>query len=868
MFKTALILLALWGGARAQQAPAPPPSVAQATLPVVVQPVLPPYPPVALQQGLEASVLLEIDISDTGLVLDARIAQAAVPLDPARPADAALGQGFEEAALQAARAFLFDPARDAAGAPVPSRIQYRMRFSVATAPALSLVAVVLDDRGAPMPGAEVAIAGPSGERQVAAADGVGVVRFAALAAGSWRVAASTRGWLTGSATAEISDDGVRELTFSLQPDLPDDFSYEEAGETIEIRGIRLQPEVVERVLTMDQVRYLPGTGGDVVKAVQNLPGVNRAPLGVGQLLIRGTAPEDSAAYLDGMRLPIVFHFAGLNTVINSDSLQEVAFLPGSYGVRYGRTLSGLIDLRTDSSLPDQSSGYVSVDLFQATAFVEQRLSDRTAISISGRRSYIDAVLTPVLKAATGSAFQAPRYYDVNARLLHRTGRGDIFDAFLVGSSDAFRIIGTNEATGEEETTFGLQTRFAKLRLLYRHYDDTGVRQETVLIAGPEEESFQISPDGEAFERPLDLSLRHELFKAAPGGHRDKSFGLGWRAGLDVAASRARFVYDVPAFGVREEGDVGVLAPAAYLEPTIRLSRWDLVPGLRGDLYTTDAGYSDTAIDPRLAVLFHAWEQSRFKLAVGKFSQFPDPREVTPSSDGELSLTHEYSVQTGIGWEQGIGDDWSVEVTRYYNWLEGLVVGNEDAFRFFTGPPPSGPLDSGPYANDGRGRSAGAELLVKYQAASTVALLAATLSHSVRQQRPDAAEVLFEYDQPVVINALASQDLPRRWKVGARFRYGSGNPYTPVVNRWLDLESGDWQPVYSDEQARTSAFWQLDLRVDKTWVFNRWELSFYLDLQNATNRANAEIVGYTNDFYEEAPVNGLPIIPAFGLRGEW
>ncbi|RME29188.1 MAG: TonB-dependent receptor [Deltaproteobacteria bacterium] len=619
---------------------------------------------------------------------------------------------------------------------------------------------------------------------------------------------------------------------------------------------------------MEQVQFLPGSGGDVVKAVQNLPGVNRAPLGTGQVLIRGTAPEDSATTLDGMPLPIVFHFGGLNTVVTSEVLEEVAFLPGNTSVRYGRILAGIVDLRTDPSIPEESRGTLSVDLFQASAFIEQRLSNRTAVALSARRSYIDTVLSPVLSNATGTRFQAPRYSDVNARLLHRTPRGDVVDAFFVGSSDAFRVIGTDESTGEDETTIGLQTRFAKLRLLVRHVDDSGIRHETTLIAGPEEQAFQVAPDGDAFERPLDLAVRHELFRAPPGDPRDGSFGVGWRAGLDVQARRYRFLYDVPSFGVREEGDIGILAPAAYVEPTVRLSRWDLVVGLRADMFTTDTGYTETSTDPRLSVRYHPGSSTRLKMSAGRFSRFPEPREVTPSADGNPDLTEEVAWQTSVGVEQDIAEAWRVEVNAYDNHLQDLVSGNEDAFRFFSGPPPAGPLDTGPYANDGTGRSTGAELLVRFQADSTFALLSATVSRSVRRKRPDSDLVLFEYDQPVIVNALVSRDLPRNWKIGGRFRYGSGNPITPVVNRWFDADTGDWQPVYGAEQERTPAFWQLDLRVDKSWEFRTWTLSTFLDLQNATNHNNVEVVGTSDDYYTEEPVNGLPILPVFGVKGAW
>ena len=73
---------------------------------------------------------------------------------------------------------------------------------------------------------------------------------------------------------------------------------------------------------------------------------------------------------------------------------------------------------------------------------------------------------------------------------------------------------------------------------------------------------------------------------------------------------------------------------------------------------------------------------------------------------------------------------------------------------------------------------------------------------------------------------------------------------------------------SSTQERTPPFYQLDLRMDKTWDFRRWDLSFYLDLQNATNAQNVEIIGYTDDYRQEDPVTGLPVIPAFGHKGEW
>ena len=42
----------------------------------------------------------------------------------------------------------------------------------------------------------------------------------------------------------------------------------------------------------------------------------------------------------------------------------------------------------------------------------------------------------------------------------------------------------------------------------------------------------------------------------------------------------------------------------------------------------------------------------------------------------------------------------------------------------------------------------------------------------------------------------------------------------------------------------------------------------LDVQNATNRQNVEVMSWSDDYAEETPINGLPVLPAFGVRGQW
>lgn len=57
--------------------------------------------------------------------------------------------------------------------------------------------------------------------------------------------------------------------------------------------------------------------------------------------------------------------------------------------------------------------------------------------------------------------------------------------------------------------------------------------------------------------------------------------------------------------------------------------------------------------------------------------------------------------------------------------------------------------------------------------------------------------------------------------------------------------------------RLAAFHQLDVRFDKTFLFQRWILKAYLDITNPNY-----------DFTRRAALTGLPIIPSFGIRAEF
>ena len=820
-------------------------------LPLLVDAPPPPYPPAALAAGREAAVVLEILVSESGEVVEAVVVDATDDPD-----------GFEQAARLAIRGYRFTPATDEAGTPVSMVLRFRVQFRVDAVPPPSVEGTAREAGiRAPLEGLEVTARGPDDQQAFAltGADGTFVLR--GLSPGDWSVTVEGPALRPLTQPVTVRDDRVQTVAVYLVRDSRADAL--QGGETLVVVGERASAEVSERRLTREEVQDLPGSAGDVVKVIQNLPGVARAPLGTGNLIIRGTAPEDSAYFLDGSPIPLVFHFGGLTSVINSDSIAEVAYLSGNPSVRYGRVLGGLVDLRTTTNLPERSRGYVSVDLYQATAFVEQKLGETTALAISGRRSYIDALLSPLLSSGS-LRVQAPRYYDTQLRFFHRQDSGTTWDALFFLSDDQFRFLGVSE--DEEETLAAFSDRFSRGRLRrLGPVAGSDWTSETTLAFGPKSRDFSFGNGvSGAYERRLSLSLRQELSLPVTPERR-----TGTRFGLDLVGGRDAFFFDEARFSDAEEDEGWFASPAVYGEVTQRFGPLTIIPGVRSDALLYDTGYTGWAVDPRGTVRLRLGDRVTLKAASGRYSSLPTLRQVSPSSDGNPDLTLPRSWQSSAGAELTLNASWRVDAVAFYNRLDDLVVGREDRLRFFSGPPPIGPFDTDPYANDGVGLVCGSEYTVRFDGPTAVGLLALTWSHSERQDRPDEPVELFVYDQPIVLNALWSQQLPKNWRVGGRVRLSSGNPYTPVVNRIFDQQDRTFVPVYGARSSeRPPPFFSFDLRFDKTYTFRKWKLGTYLDIQNATVSQNIEVVQFTYDYRDLDPITSNPPLPIFGFKGEW
>jgi len=834
------------------------------------------YPPEAMKQGIEANVRLVLTIDKEGAVKKAEVAES-------------VGNGFDEAAVEAALKFRFAPAtRD--GKPIAAKIGYVYRFTLTKvetkAPPPPTTGVLsgrlkLAESDAPVAGVEVVLVAPDGEETRLQTDAEGRWSLPNAAPGAYRVRVGLEGFAPVDSAEEVTVGEETDVTLRLAP----------AAEGIEVivRGQKPPREVTKRTVERREIERIPGTSGDALRSIQSLPGVARPPAFAGLLIVRGSAPEDTLTFIDGANVPLIYHFGGLSSVVPTELLDRIDFYPGNFSAKYGRAGGGIVDAalrapdtrcltngEVDPKRKDCYHALVQADLIDGRVLFQGPLPMKDwSFAVGARRSWVDAWLKPVLTEAGAGVTTAPVYYDYQF-IAERKSRGSRTSLRFYGSDDRLEILISDPAS--QDPAFGGNLRFGTAfyrgQVLHEADLSSKVSVSAELAAGKDTANFSLGGLFFTFTG-YPISTRYEIsYTMMPG--------LKMNAGLDFEmaafdvhvrlpppprpgepppgpyATRPPIETKTDGFGFRP-GWYGELE----VEPVDRLR---VVPGVRVD-YARDTGSGD--FSPRVT--------ARYDLIKGRTPQAPDQRRTTLKGGAGLfhqppqfqetdevfgtpNLTSNRYTHYTLGAEQELTRQIDLSLEGFYKDLDNMVSRGPDATGNYT------------YNNLGTGYVVGMESLLKYRPDERFFGWAAyTLSRSIRKDGPGQEEYLFQYDQTHVLTVLGSYRLGRGWEFGARFRLVSGNLETPVAGppslpALYAADAGAYTPLQGEPfSRRLPLFHQLDIRIDKRWQFTSYRLSTYLDVQNVYNNAAVEGTGYNFDYSKTTQQTGVPIIPSLGVR---
>ena len=804
------------------------------------------YPSGVPAQKDNVQVELILDIDSSGAVSKAVVSKPG-------------GAGFDEAALEAAKTLVFDPATRGAR-PIAARIRFAYNFPPPPARLTGRIARRISDT--PIAGATVTVRDATGAEHTAQTGPDGLFRFDNLPPGKTHIHVEA-----GKNLPEDDDQELEvgeETNVTLRPAPPPEVppppgpsgQPEEPVLEVRVKGERPPREVTKRTISRAEIFSSPGTNGDALRAIQNLPGVARPPPFGGQLIVRGSAPQDTQTFIDGTNVPLIYHFGGLSSVVPSEMIEKLDFYPGNFGAQFGRGMGGVIDVGLrDPNADGKFHGIFQYDAIDVRLVVQRSIGKGWSFSASGRRSYFDLWL----KLFAGDEItSAPRYYDYQLMVRKEFNPDHDVRVTLFGSDDRLEIFGKGTGGGDFLLGGDINAAISFWRAQAKYQNKFGgTRISAVAAVGQDSITFGFGEDYLVVDA-TPVSGRAEISQRII---RQLTANLG----IDILDNpyevTARFPppekpgapsggIGTPALTTVNKGHV--YQPGAYGELEIQPFKGTrLVPGFRAD-YTSQT--KEWNYSPRIVArqdIPHGGKRTTVKGGVGYYYQAPQPYELDPIF-GQKGLIANRAIHYSAGIEQEFGEHGELGVEGFYKDLDRLVVTKN--------------------GNRGSGFVYGTEFLLRWKNDPKMfGWVAYTMSRSERRDDPNDPLRLFQYDQTHVLTLLLSRAFGEGNRVGGRFRVVSGSLYTAnATGGVLDTDRSAFLPasqlpLYG---SRLPVFHQLDIRVERRMKAPPFDnVTPYVDIQNVYFYRNAEGIQYNYNYTKSRPLQGLPQLFIVGARLE-
>ncbi|HEU4412150.1 MAG TPA: TonB family protein [Polyangiaceae bacterium] len=583
-----------------------------------------------------------------------------------------------------------------------------------------------------------------------------------------------------------------------------------------------------------EVRQLPGAFGDPFRAIEMLPGVTPIASGVPYFFVRGAPPGNIGYFLDGVRVPYLYHVGLGPSVVHPGLIERVDLYSGGYPARYGRFAGGVVAGETAPPRPELH-GEANLRLFDAGALVEAPFAGgRGAALVGGRYSYTAAAISLLAPEVELD------YRDYQARASYELGPRDRLTLFAFGAYD---LVAERE-NGVRKILFGAEFYRADLRYDHRFGEATNLR--TAVTLGFDQTRIPDRRNAQDRSAAARVELTHPVDQ-----------GLLLRAGADVAVDD----YSIDFVGYTAPFDEDARRLREQLPPRTDLALgaradlvWrprpgvELVPGLRADLFRS-GGAGAVAVDPRVAATLAISPRARVVHTLGLAHQPPSFVAPVPAlSVGGLRGGLQRTAQASAGVDLDLPADLSATATAFksvfFNMTDALGTGDRS-------------VDDSALAAPARslGSAYGLELFVRRRLTSRLGGFATyTLSRSLRAVGREKFPSSF--DRTHVLNLALAYDLGRRWRAGGRFVVYTGFP------RFENDAPGGPPPGPGGlafrplDPPRQPAFYRLDLRLEKRWQVTqtRW-WSIVVEVLNTT--LNKEII-------ENEPI-GPVTIPSVGFE---
>lgn len=617
---------------------------------------------------------------------------------------------------------------------------------------------------------------------------------------------------------------------------------------------------------------------DVLKAAQFLPGVQRSSELSAGMIVRGGSPDQNLILLDGIPVYNAYHLFGLFSVFSPEMVQNSYLLKGGFPARYGGRLSSVMDIQTREGSKEKFGGSVGLGPVTSHVFLEGPIDSLSTFAISGRRTFLDVLITPLVLAETeGEAKPILKFQDFNFKLNRRLNRRDRIYLSAYLGKDKFGSASMEDEL-RSEVFFGWGNEMAMLRWI-RNYDSgvffslKGYYSNYKFSTG-----FNFESDEEKYG--------FEYYS----GIRDFALNADWETGRNSSLFRwgVKTVNHTFSPGVTESQGLGSeedvfstdgtktnnVEATVYVEWEKSWSKkWKSNIGVNAN---TIAGqeYNSVNPDPRIKVEYLASENGRFFVAYSQLTQYihlltnpsislptdlwmPSKKGVPPGRSREVSIGYEYT-----------NNGWKYETGIYHRYLKNIIELKHGSSIFSA----DGNWEEN--VQSGFGEAYGIELSLQKRFDSFYFGSAFTYARSLRKVEGINRDTWFpfKYDRPFYFTSFGGWDLRKNKKLSFAFNLSSGDRISLTEGEFYlpgDLSNGGFGGRYFEYSDRNEyqfpVYYRLDLSYDITQKKKHGERTWKFSVLNVLNRFNPAIVepfSETKDNGKTISINSISVIPFF------
>lgn len=625
----------------------------------------------------------------------------------------------------------------------------------------------------------------------------------------------------------------------------------------------------------EEIRRAPGGFEDVIRALSVLPGVAQTSAGRNDLVVRGGAPSENLYIVDGFVVPNINHFGtqgatgGPISYINLDFVRETTFSTGGFSTLYGDKLSSVLSIDLRDGRKDKLGGKATISASQFGLNAEGPIGDKGNFLFSARRSYLDFIFD-----AAGFNF-VPEYYDVLSKVNYDINSKEKISFLFVSAFDRVKF---NNKTAED--------RYDNSRILGSNQNSylTGISYRKLIPNGFY--TISLSRNFTDYDSAQRDSLLNPIFlnKSREGENElkgDLVLKLSKTSELNFGSSLKliKFSADIklPSF-ITTFGEAlsisSVNTKTNFLKYNIYtqlnqvlFNKLRMNVGARLDYFNgIEAKYN---FNPRISFSYSISDLANMNLSIGSYSQSPSYIWLAAiPSNKELKAVKVNQIV--LGYERNLDEDLRLKLeafTKQYSDYPTSVIrpylvlantgagytGSEDNFSSF---------GFEPLVSKGKGNVNGLELSLQKKSSEVPHYGIISITYSkARFTGLDGIERDGTYDQRLIINASGGYRFNEKWEVSGKFKFATGNPYTP-------FNDDGTQSVINYNSKRFKSFHSVDLRVDRRWEFDGWNLITYLDIQNIYNNKNTNIIRWDYRKNKVAENNSIGILPSIGVSVEF